>query len=437
MKRLSVSQLNMLIQREISFSPHLQQLEVEAEIGRLTRHASGHLYFTIKDAFSSIDCVMFRSQASRQKSRFEEGDRVVLRGQISIYEKTARLQFYVQSVEPLGDGVFLKAFQELKAKLEREGLLDPAKKRPIPRYPKRLALLTSPTGAARSDFLSVFLNKNPFCDIVELPVAVQGETVPASISAALEQLPPDTDLVVITRGGGSYEDLRFFNDEALARQVFALDIPTICAIGHEVDFTIIEFVADLRAATPTAAAEQASADVARDFYDQERALLGFGSIIEQRITGLKDRLSDRYQRQFQFQLEKRTSGLDRSAFEFYQAIDRSLSDKLNYHSLRLERLSNSLAGRARQFQTELAELSRGLDQTMAGQLEQAARRLDHFGLFLNHTNPLRTLGLGYSYLEQAGRKIQTVGDIDRDQPLINYLSDGRIVSQVMEVEHEL
>ncbi len=153
---ISVTQLNMLIQREISFNPYLKQLEVEAEIGRLTKHASGHLYFTIKDAFSSIDCVMFRSQANKMKQRVQEGDRVIVKGQISLYEKTARLQLYVQTIEPIGDGVFLKAFQELKQKLEREGLLDESNKRPIPRYPKKLALLTSATGAARADFLKVF-----------------------------------------------------------------------------------------------------------------------------------------------------------------------------------------------------------------------------------------------------------------------------------------
>ena len=303
MALLSVTQLNLLIQREISFSPYLKQLEVEAEIGRLTRHASGHLYFTIKDAFSSIDCVMFRSQASKLKTKFQEGDRVIIKGQVSLYEKTARLQLYVQSVEPIGDGVCLKACQELKAKLEREGLLDEAKKRPIPRYPKRLALLTSQTGAAKADFLKVFHHKNPFCEIDHIAVAVQGEAVAPTIIKALSELDPATDVVVITRGGGSYEDLSWFNDEALARRVFELEIPVICAIGHEVDFTIIEFVADLRAATPTAAAEQASGDVRLEFLQSERALLAFRDKFSHRVTTLQERLQDRYLNHFQFRLD--------------------------------------------------------------------------------------------------------------------------------------
>lgn len=437
MSLISVTQLNMLIQREISFNPYLKQLEVEAEIGRLTRHASGHLYFTIKDAFSSIDCVMFKSQANKLKTAFQEGDRVIVKGQISVYEKTARLQFYVQSVEPLGDGVFLKAFQELKAKLEREGLLDEARKKPIPRYPKKLALLTSPTGAARADFLKVFHQKNPFCELVDVPVTVQGEAVVPSILEALNQLPGDTDLVVITRGGGSYEDLRFFNDESLARAVADLSIPTICAIGHEVDFTIIEFVADVRAATPTAAADLATADVRQEFLYSERALASFGDLFVRRLDSLKERLSDRYLNHFQFRMEKRSGDMDRTVYEFRQAIETSLNDSFQRHRRLLERFLSTMQTKTLRFQSDLHTRHLQLEQSSLEKRRLANQTLEHFGLFLNHANPLRTLGRGYSYLEQNGKKIQSVSEIQSDQPLTNYLQDGRIISQVTEVEHEL
>lgn len=434
---ISVTQLNMLIQREISFNPYLKQLEVEAEIGRLTKHASGHLYFTIKDAFSSIDCVMFRSQANKMKQRVQEGDRVIVKGQISLYEKTARLQLYVQSIEPIGDGVFLKAFQELKQKLEREGLLDESNKRPIPRYPKKLALLTSATGAARADFLKVFYQKNPFCQVVDMPVAVQGENVPASIMTALDQLDHDTELVVITRGGGSYEDLRFFNDEALARRVFELDIPTICAIGHEVDFTIIEFVADLRAATPTAAADGATADVRHEFLRNEKSLIGFADSFARRIDLLQERLQDRFLNHFQFRMEKRAGDMARTNDEFLQAIDQTLKDRFARQQRYLDRLLTVFQAKTHYFKTDLQTKKQTLDQSSLAKLRQADQTLEHFGLFLNHTNPLQILGRGYSYLEQDGNKIQSVNDINSKKPIINHLKDGRIISTVTEVEHEL
>lgn len=437
MARLSVTQLNLLIQREISFSPHLKQLEVEAEIGRLTRHASGHLYFTIKDAFSSIDCVMFRSQANRQKTTFNEGDRVIIKGQISLYEKTARLQLYVQSVEPIGDGVFLKAFQELKAKLEREGLLDESKKKTIPRYPGKLALLTSQTGAAKADFLKVFHHKNPFCRIDHVPVAVQGEAVSSSIIQALQTLDPETDVVVITRGGGSYEDLSWFNDEALARYVCSSDVPIICAIGHEVDFTIIEFVADLRAATPTAAAEAATADVRQEFRQSELALVGFSDRFQQKLAALRERLIDRYLHHFQFRLEKRAADMDRTAVDFYQMIDQRLSDKLSRQSRLLDRFLHSMETATRRFQADLAIRRQAIDQTAQQRQQAAEQLLEHFGLFLNHTNPLQTLSRGYSYIEQNGRKIQSITEIDPAEPVTNHLHDGRILSRVMEVDDEL
>lgn len=437
MALLNVTQLNMLIQREISFNPYLKQLEVEAEIAKLTRHASGHLYFTIKDAFSSIDCVMFKSQAQRVKQRFQEGDRVIIKGQISVYEKTARLQFYAQSIEPIGDGVFLKAFHELKEKLEREGLLDPDKKLPIPRYPKKLALLTSATGAAKADFLKVFHRKNPLCDIVLIPIAVQGEQVVPSTFAALEQLPEETDLIVITRGGGSYEDLRFFNDEALARRVFALPIPTIAAIGHEVDFTIIEFVASARAATPTAAAEIATDDVRVQFQTAERTLRSFSGRFESRLQLLSERLRDRYLNNFQFRIEKRTTELERTAYETKLAYERAISDRLSLQSRLLERFLSATQAKTTSFQTDLSKRKQVLDEIVQHTRQEALKRLDHFGLFLRHTNPIQVLDRGFSYLEQAGQKIRSINDISLDKPLINHVTDGQIISTITEVKHEL
>lgn len=259
MDRLSVSQLNMLISRELALSPRLNKIHVEAEIGRLTRHGSGHYYFSIKDHYAAIDCVMYRSSVDKNSYSFDEGDRVLLKGSVSFYEKTGRLQFYVLSVEPLGEGELLKAFYALKEKFQGEGLLDPLNKQSLPRLPERIAILTSPTGAAYEDFLKVFTQRNPFCQVALYPVTVQGEKAVPSILEALEIA--QGDLIVLTRGGGSYEDLSVFNDEQLCRRLASLAIPSLCAIGHEVDFTLAELVCDQRAATPSQAAQMASEDV--------------------------------------------------------------------------------------------------------------------------------------------------------------------------------
>ncbi|NLY37639.1 MAG: exodeoxyribonuclease VII large subunit [Tissierellia bacterium] len=258
MERISVSQLNMLISRELALSPRLNKIQVEAEIGRLTRHGSGHYYFSIKDHYSAIDCVMYRSSVDKNSYSFDEGDRVLLKGSVSFYEKTGRLQFYVLSVQPLGEGELLKAFYALKEKFQSEGLLDPLNKKALPRLPQKIAILTSPTGAAYEDFMKVFTQRNPFCEVLLYPVTVQGEKAVPSILEALETV--EADLIVLTRGGGSYEDLAVFNDETLCRRLASLSTPCLCAIGHEIDFTLAELVCDLRAATPTQAAQLASDD---------------------------------------------------------------------------------------------------------------------------------------------------------------------------------
>ncbi|HZK10153.1 MAG TPA: exodeoxyribonuclease VII large subunit [Clostridia bacterium] len=259
MNRLSVSQLNMLISRELALSPRLNKVEVEAEIGRLTRHGSGHYYFTIKDHYASIDCVMYRSSVEKNSYNFEEGDRVLLKGNVSFYEKSGRLQFYVQSVKALGEGELLKAFYALKEKFLAQGLLDPLNKKPLPPYPENIAILTSPTGAAYKDFMKIFALRNPFCKVTLYPVAVQGDKAVESIIEALKIA--QADLIVLTRGGGSYEDLSVFNDERLCLQIAEHSTPCLCAIGHEIDFTLAELVSDQRAATPSQAAQLATEDM--------------------------------------------------------------------------------------------------------------------------------------------------------------------------------
>ena len=234
-------------------------LWIRGEVSNFTAHRNGHWYFTLKDATAAISCVVWARDASRIPAMPDEGMQVMAHGQLSVYAARGQMQFMVRALEAEGEGLWRKAFEATRARLEKDGLLDPARKKPIPRFPTRVAVVTSPDGAALHDITSVIARRNPTVDIIVVPAAVQGESAPASIVAALERLARwrGADVVIIGRGGGSREDLWAFNDEAVARAIAACPLPTISAVGHEVDVTIADLVADLRAATPSAAAEAA------------------------------------------------------------------------------------------------------------------------------------------------------------------------------------
>jgi exodeoxyribonuclease VII large subunit len=230
---------------------------VEGEISNFRAHDSGHLYFTLKDQNSQIRAVMFRSQARLLRFRPENGMQIVLRGRVTIYEDRGELQISAEYLEPRGAGALQIAFEQLKAKLEAEGLFDSARKKPIPTLPRRIGIVTSPQAAALRDILNILLRRHHTAGVLIFPAQVQGETAAAEVSAGVRYFnrARNVDVIVVARGGGSAEDLAAFNSETLARTVAASEIPVISAVGHETDFTILDFVADLRAPTPSAAAE--------------------------------------------------------------------------------------------------------------------------------------------------------------------------------------
>src|SRR6266478_3462219 len=230
---------------------------VEGEISNFRAHDSGHLYFTLKDQNSQIRAVMFRSQARLLRFRPENGMQVVLRGRVTIYEDRGELQISAEYLEPKGAGALLIAFEQLKAKLEAEGLFDPARKKPIPTLPRRIGIVTSPQAAALRDILNIVRRRHHSANVLIFPAQVQGEAASAEVSAGLAYFNRErnVDVIIVARGGGSAEDLAAFNNQALARAVAASQIPVISAVGHETDLTIIDFVADMRAPTPSAAAE--------------------------------------------------------------------------------------------------------------------------------------------------------------------------------------
>ena len=373
---------------------------LEAEISNLSKPASGHLYFTLKDDTAQIRCALFRSSANRMSIRPENGMKVLARGRISLYEPRGDFQLIVDSLQDAGEGLLLRQFEELKKKLEGEGLFDPSYKQPLPPYPLRIAVVTSPSGAAVRDILHVLARRWPVAKVRLYPVSVQGTDAPREILTALRAANEHSwaEILILGRGGGSLEDLLAFNDEAVARAVFASGIPVISAVGHETDFSICDFVADLRAPTPSAAAELATPDQAmlkESFSRSERQLLR--------------RIRDRLQRD--------TQGLDHLSHRLQQRHPgRYLHDliiKVNNIRQTIDKYINYILYRRRQ---KLRDLVRTL----------------------HAVSPLKTIGRGYAVVTstQTGEVISSVRQAQPGKSITTQISDGRLLSTVDKVTEQ-
>lgn len=259
----SVAQLNNYVKSLMDYDLTLKALFLVGEISNFKAHSSGHMYMTLKDDKSSIKAVMFRGNASKLKFMPSDGMKIIAFGSVSVFERDGAYQFYIENMQPDGVGSLSIAFEQLKEKLQKEGLFDTSAKKPLPKYPKTVGVVTSPTGAAFQDICNVLGRRWPMARIVISPALVQGETAPRSIVEAIEDLDSsgEADVIIVARGGGSIEDLWCFNDERVARAIFDAKTPIISGVGHETDFTIADFVADMRAPTPSAAAEIVVPDV--------------------------------------------------------------------------------------------------------------------------------------------------------------------------------
>ena len=261
---ITVSELNEYLKLLFEYDEILRNIYIKGEISNFTNHyKTGHYYFSLKDAGGTVRAVMFRSSASKLKFLPENGMRVIVGGRVSVFPRDGQYQIYVESMEPDGVGSLYIAFEQLKAKLEKEGLFAEYRKKPLPKMPKRIGIITSPTGAAIRDMIHILGRRFPSAEVVLYPALVQGAEAPASLARGLVYFnqKADVDMIIIGRGGGSIEDLWAFNDEMLVRCVAASEIPVISAVGHETDFTLCDFAADLRAPTPSAAAELAVPDM--------------------------------------------------------------------------------------------------------------------------------------------------------------------------------
>jgi len=282
-KIFSVSELTSHIKARLESDDVLSDLYVRGEISNFLDHSSGHAYFTLKDKNSVVRCVMFRSARKTLKFQPKDGMDVLVRGNVSVYEKSGGYQVYASEIQPYGIGALHLAFEELKVRLAKEGLFDVARKRKIPAVPRRIGIITSPEGAVIHDMLRVIRRRNPRVDILFAPVAVQGATAAQEIARAIELMNlTDVDVLIIGRGGGSLEELWAFNEEIVARAIYNSAVPVISAVGHETDFAISDFVADLRAPTPSVAGEL----VVRDIAELEKQLLYFSQILEEDICSM-------------------------------------------------------------------------------------------------------------------------------------------------------
>ena len=325
-KIYSVSQINRYIKGLIENDFILQSFWVKGEISNFKAHTSGHLYFTLKDKNSAINCIMFKDMAELMPYELEDGLEVVVCGYSSVYEKTGQYQIYAQIISPVGMGELSLKFEQLKNKLLEEGLFDEDFKRDIPKNPKTIAVITSPTGAAVRDIINVSTRRNPNIKIKIIPVLVQGEHAVASIVNGIKLVNEwaNADVIILGRGGGAIEDLWAFNDEKVARAVFASEIPIISAVGHETDFTITDFVADMRAPTPSAAAELATNDIMSDL---------------NMALNLFERIEYNFIQKFSFYKSKLEFLLKRNVFK--RPLDRIVNESIYIDDME-ERLSRAL-----------------------------------------------------------------------------------------------
>lgn len=341
----SVTELTRYLRQVLEADASLQDVWVQGEISNFSRPSSGHLYFTLKDAGSSLRCVVWKTDAARLRVTIQDGMSVEAHGAISVYEAGGQYQLYVNLIKPVGEGALYQEFLRLKALLEAEGLFDPGQKRPIPELPRRIGLITSPTGAALRDMLNTLRRRMPLAEVIIAPSPVQGEEAPGRLVAALENLNRKIkpDVILIARGGGSIEDLWAFNDERLVRAVAGSASPVISGVGHETDFTLTDFAADLRAPTPTAAAELATAITVDDLkysMDQfQTELLGtIQSSMERRRVDLVN--TDLQLRQFS--PVRRLQSDRQRVDELSHLVETTLRHKLDLSLLRVQALDQRL-----------------------------------------------------------------------------------------------
>ncbi len=393
---LSVTQVNLYIKEVISRDDILSDVLVKGELSNFKAHSSGHMYMSLKDESGVMRAVMFRSAAGKLNFKPQNGMKVIARGRVSVYERDGQYQLYIDDMQQDGQGDLYAAFEQLKIKLSEEGLFDAAHKKPLPKYPKRVGVVTAPTGAAIRDIINVLTRRFSFADIILYPVLVQGENSAESIVSAIEYFNAAklADVLIVGRGGGSIEDLWSFNEEIVARAIYKSEIPIVSAVGHEIDFTISDFVADLRAPTPSAAAE----------------------LVVPSQTELIEKFNNVYTRIFRQAMR----GLENRRLRVNACSDRPIFKnpirKIDDNRQRLDSVTYMMDAAYKNAAGEKKRL-----------LAECAARLD--GL-----SPLGTLGRGYALAsDEKGKLVRSVEQVKAGDGLVVKVADGDIYTNVVKI----
>ena len=439
-KILSVSELTAEVRRLME--RQVGTVWVTGEVTNLRVQSSGHIYFTLKDAGSQLSCVLFRNEQVAHRELLQDGQKLLLQGDVTVYEARGQYQLIVRDVELQGTGTLQIAFEKLKQKLAAEGLFSAERKRPLPRYPQRIGIVTSPTGAAIRDVLHVIRRRNPSLEIILAPCRVQGDGAAREIAAAirmLNELESTLDLILVTRGGGSLEDLWAFNEEVVARAIFESALPVVSAVGHEIDFTISDFVADLRAATPSAAAEIitegvfSSCEFVGDAADRIRQLAG--QQLERKADDLQqlgNRLARVHPRRRFNDWLQRLDDLQDGLFRYARQGARQQLATFQNLSERLARVrpAQLLKQRRELFEQEQARL----EEQMKHRLREHRNRMDAFEARLRLLSPEQVLARGYSITTDAesGKVLRSAKEVKPGQRLKTRLQKGEVISKVEE-----
>lgn len=394
----SVGQVNRYVKNMFTQDYFLQKVYVKGEVSNCKYHTSGHVYFSLKDETGTLSCVMFAGQRRGLAFCMKDGDKVVVGGSVDVYERDGRYQLYAREITLEGAGALYERFLALKQELEDMGMFAQEYKQPIPRFIKRLGVVTAPTGAAVQDIRNISLRRNPYLQIILYPALVQGEGAAASIVRGIEMLDKqNVDVIIVGRGGGSIEDLWAFNEETVARAIFECQTPVISAVGHETDFTIADFVADLRAPTPSAAAELAVDD--------------YRSIVET-VSSYGDRMN------------------------------RAMWGKLDLMRIRLEGLQAKYTYLSPQYKLKeqrqyLADLEDELREAMEKKVHDQRHRLSLYLERFNGLSPLRKLNQGYAYVADKNKKTLTsVDQVSAGDRIYVSVTDGTIETQVCSINRE-
>lgn len=438
MEKLPLTVSELTEQIKDYFELEFERIYLQGEVSNLAFPRSGHIYFNLKDPFAQISTVMFKSTAQRVKFDLENGLEVLVKGRITVYKPRGQYQLIIDSIEPMGTGALQLAFEQLKQKLHSEGLFEAEHKRSLPVLPRGIGIVTSPTGAAIQDILNVLKRRFPNIPVLINPVAVQGENASREIAKGIRQLQKeDIDLMIVARGGGSIEDLWAFNEEVVARAIFKSKIPIISAVGHETDFTISDFVADLRAPTPSAAAELAVPlksdleELVQNYRDRLQYLM-IQNIrsYQERLNFFKKRL-----RSPEWVIQSHTMKVDDLSTRLERIVLSQINELRSFLELIEQRLHfKSPKSSIVLIKNQLNDLLKRLEYSTKTLLEKKKTKFTELSHVLNSLSPLSILDRGYSVaVDETQQTISSVKQVEPDSTIFIKLSDGTIKSKTEKI----